>query len=139
MNPGIIDTNIFVTALMRDSHTSECRSFLRMLEEGTAFARLDVLVVHELTYSLPRSAKMSKPAIVSYLNEILTWPGIIADKSTLLAAIQTWSRTASLSFVDAYLGTLAKMDGCEIYTKNIKDFVPQGVTTPVRLPGTENT
>ncbi len=46
---GLIDTNLFIHAHTTDSASDECREFLRALEAGTVRARLEPLILHELS------------------------------------------------------------------------------------------
>jgi hypothetical protein len=77
---------------------------------------------------------MNRNAVAIYLNEILSWPGIIADKEILITAISSWTQFSSVSFVDAYLGALSRRDGALVYTKNTRDFSIQGLGVPSTLP-----
>lgn len=56
-SPGLIDTNLFVHAHANDDATAECQAFLAALEQGRVRARLEPLVLHELSYALPRSIR----------------------------------------------------------------------------------
>lgn len=86
------------------------------MERGEIRARLEPLVLHELTYVLPRLVKqMGRQDVATYLIVVITWPGVDADKEML---------------VDAYLASLANRDRCPVYTKNIQAFSAQGVEVP---------
>jgi len=39
-----------------------------------------------------------------------------------------------LAFVDSYLAALAAQRQCPVYTKNVREFVEQGVVVPQTLP-----
>lgn|GEM_PF-4904069 len=134
MSEGILDSNILVSALTNDVHSEECKTFLNELRDGTQSARLEALVLHELAYVLLRVFKLDRKTIVGYMNEVVSWPGVIGDKDLLLATIDVWFRNPGLSFVDAYLGSLAQRLGLPVYTKNIKDFEAQQAIVPNPLP-----
>jgi predicted nucleic acid-binding protein len=77
---GLVDTNVFIHALATDEHTEECQRFLALLEGGALSARLEVAVLHELSYMLKRFQKlMTRDDIGAYLLGVLGWPGIEAD------------------------------------------------------------
>jgi predicted nucleic acid-binding protein len=135
MAEGILDTNILVHALMRDSVSEECRDLLRAIGIGQERAILDPLVVHEATYALQRVVRLSRSAAADYLLDVLAWPGIIADRPVLVDALGRWKATQGLGFVDAYLVARASIEGVPIYSKNIRELVAQGATVPDPLPG----
>lgn len=54
---GLLDTNVVVHAHTTDARSEECRRFLRALESGTVRARLEPLILHELSYALPHYVK----------------------------------------------------------------------------------
>jgi predicted nucleic acid-binding protein len=134
-DPGVLDTNVFVHAQTTDDHSAECRGFLGALERGDVEARLEPLVLHELSYVLPRYVKqMSRVGVAAYLLTVLSWPGVQGDKSLMADAVERWRDTPRLAFVDAYLAAIANRDGCPIYTKNVAELAGQGVSVPQRLP-----
>jgi hypothetical protein len=98
---------------------------------------LDPLVLHELTYVLPRYVQqMSRQDVARYLAVVLSWPGIIGDKDTMIDAVQRWRDTPGLAFVDAYLAARAAAESRPIYTKNVRELRGQGVDVPDPLPST---
>lgn len=132
---GLVDTNVFIHAHSTDSLSTECRAFLTALESGQLRARLEPLILHELSYALPRYVKgMSRNEIAEYLLMVLSWPGIEADKSILADAVVRWRKTPGLAFVDAYLAALGTRLACPIYSKNVRELAGQGVVVPDPLP-----
>ena len=92
-------------------------------------------MLHELSYALPRFVRqMTRDDIAAYMVMVLGWPGVHGNKDVLLAAVGRWWGTPGLSFVDAFLVTLAAERGCPVYTKNIREFAGQGVVVPDPLP-----
>jgi predicted nucleic acid-binding protein len=70
---GLLDTNIFIHAHTTDVHAQECQRFLAALESGRLRARLEPLVLHELSYALPRYIKqMTRPEVAEYLLTVLS-------------------------------------------------------------------
>ncbi|MCC7369281.1 MAG: type II toxin-antitoxin system VapC family toxin [Chloroflexi bacterium] len=133
--PGLLDTNIFLHAHTTDAHSQECQRFILALEIGRVRARLEPMVVHELSYALPRYLQqMTRADVAEYLEMILSWPGVEADKETLLDTIRRWGSTPGLAFVDAYLAALASRRRCSVYTMNLRELRSQGVDAPSPLP-----
>lgn len=140
MSAGLIDTNIFLHAQMNDTASEECRRFLARLARGEETAEIDALVVHELTYALPRVVKqMDRQQVAAYVLMVLGWPGIIGDKVRLRDAINSWGKAQRPAFVDAYLAVRAASEGRVIFSKNVRELVRQGATVPDPLPGTGQT
>jgi predicted nucleic acid-binding protein len=98
---------------------------------------LDPLVLHELTYVLPRYVQqMSRADVARYLEAVLSWPGIIGDTDTMIDAVERWGSTPGLSFADAYLAARAAAEARPVFTTNIRELRGQGVDVPDPLPTT---
>ncbi|MGI8477024.1 MAG: PIN domain-containing protein [Thermomicrobiales bacterium] len=135
MSDGFIDTNVFIHALARDSHSAECLGFLGALSEGSVQAIVDPLIVHELTCTLPRFARqMSRQDIADFVTGVLNFPGVISERDLLTEALARWARTPGLGFVDAVLGVRAIRMSAPVYTKNVRHFAGHGVDVPDPLP-----
>ena len=135
MNDGLVDTNVFIHAHANDRFSAECRAFLLALEQGRVEAHLEPIVLHELSYALPRYVKqMTRQETAAYLAMVIGWDGIQGDKHVMADAVQRWHDTAGLSFADAYLSALAWQRGCPVYTKNVREVAGQGIQTPDPLP-----
>jgi predicted nucleic acid-binding protein len=131
MNDGLLDTNIVIHARSTDENSVECREFLRELHRGQIQVQLDPLVVHELTYALPRYVKqLGRRDVATYLISIIEWPGVIANKALLVEALTRWGNTPGLGFVDAYLAARARVEDRPVYTKNVRELVGCGATVP---------
>jgi predicted nucleic acid-binding protein len=132
---GLLDTNVFIHAYANDAHTAECRAFLLAVERGDVLVRLEPLVLHELSYALPRYLKqMSRTDVARYLLMVLSWKGVRGETDTMVAAVERWLASPNLAFVDAYLCAVAKRDGRPIYSKNVDELRAQEVEVPVRFP-----
>jgi predicted nucleic acid-binding protein len=135
MAEGLLDTNVFIHAHAHDSGSDECRRFLAALEQGHLRARLEPLVLHELSYALPHFVKqMTRTQVAEYLLMVLGWDGVQGDKDIMVDAVDRWGKSAGLSFVDAYLAALATQQGRPVYTKNVRELTGQGVSVPQPLP-----
>jgi predicted nucleic acid-binding protein len=135
MATPLIDTNVFVHAQTTDDWSEECRRFLRAVERGAVAAWLDPMVLHELSYALPRYAKqMTREDVARYLLSVLGWQGIEGDKDLMIDIVHRWQHAPGLSFVDAYLGARAAREARPVFTINIRDLEGQGAEVPQPLP-----
>jgi predicted nucleic acid-binding protein len=77
MADGLLDTNIFLHAQAQDSASEERRAFLRALERGSVRADLEPMILHELSYALPRFIKqMTRDDVAAYLAMVIGWQGV---------------------------------------------------------------
>lgn len=131
---GFVDTNVFIHALTNDPLSDECLAFLNALERGEQSAYLHTMVVHELTYAIPRYLKgITRLGIAEYVYSVLSWPGIVVDDDLLVEVIRTWARTTH-GFVDVYLSVLARKHNVAIFTKNVRHLKELGAVVPDPLP-----
>jgi predicted nucleic acid-binding protein len=134
MNDPLLDTNVFIHALTHDAHSAACQSLLKALSSGAARAMLDPVVVHELTYVLPRYVKgMTRGDIAQYLTSNMSWEGVVADKDTLTEALRLWS-TRPDGFIDAYLSARAVRENREVYSRNADDLRGCGAIVVAKWP-----
>jgi len=120
---GVIDTNVFIHANANDPLTAECLAVLDGLARGTHRARLEPLVLHKLTHTLPRVFKqLARRGITAYLLAVLAWPGIEGEPDVMRDAVQRWGRTPGLGVVDAYLAALAARPRWPVFAKNVREL-----------------
>ncbi len=132
---GLLDTNVFIHAHATDAHSAECQQFLAALESGAVRARIEPLILHELSYALRHYLKqITREETAQYLLSVLTWKGVEGEKDLLAQTVQRWASTPGLSLPDAYLAEIASRDGCEVYTKNVGELRAQGALVPDPLP-----
>jgi len=133
---GFIDTNVFIHAQTHDAHAEECLRFLEAVDSGSVQARIDPIVLHELSYALPHYRRgMTRQEIAEYLLAVLAWGGITGEKGLLVDAVERWRDTPGLAFVDAYLVSLAARAQAPVYSKNVAELRRQGALVPDPLPG----
>lgn len=135
---GWLDTNIFIHAIkINDPHRPRCLDLLKALEDGRAEGWLAPTVAHELSYVLSRLPHFNtRTAIGTYLNAILSYPGVrAADKPLLVATVARWAGD-TMGFVDALLAELAQRDGLPVCSVNARDFpaTPNSYATAVLNP-----
>lgn len=101
---GLLDTNVVMHALTHDPHAEECVRFVEGLERGTRRARLEPMVLHELSYAFGHYVKgATRAQIAQTLLSVLSWPGITGEKAVMTDAVHRWLGTPGLALVDAYL------------------------------------
>lgn len=124
MLEGYVDTNVFLHAQANDAHTSGCRALLRAAADGQITLRVDPLVLHELTYVLPRYVKtMTRSDVVLYCRSVLQWPGIHLDEAPFwLMVLETWEADERLSWTDAVLIRRAQDTALPLWSRNHRDF-----------------
>jgi predicted nucleic acid-binding protein len=133
---GLLDTNVFIHAHSSDTHAGDCRAFLSALERGERRARIEPLILHELSYALPHYVKqMGREDVAQYVLMVLSWPGVVGDISLMIDTVQRWRTTPGLSFADAYLSAIAVREAVPVYSKNVKELRGQGVDVPATLSG----
>ncbi len=132
---SLLDTNVFIHAHTNDRHSKECRTLLGALERGERKARLEPLILHELSCALPHYLKqMSREDVGQYLLMVLSWPGVVGDIGLMVDTVERWRGAPGLSFADAYLSAAALREGVPVLSKNVKELRAQGVDVPSPLP-----
>jgi predicted nucleic acid-binding protein len=134
VSDGLLDTNVLVHSILDDIPSEECRKFLAMVEAGERRVRLEVYVVHELTFVLGRVRRqMSRQEIVEFLYQVIEWPGIECDRELLIGTLDRWQQRKGIAFVDALLATQARLSNTRIFSKNVREFRDTGIEVPEPL------
>ncbi|MBV8084334.1 MAG: type II toxin-antitoxin system VapC family toxin [Chloroflexi bacterium] len=123
---GWLDTGVFIHALFpNDPLSIPARNVLARVAGGDASAWLDVVVVHELTYVLPRTklpAFGQRSAVAEYIGRVLALESVHADaKDELLETLAVW-RVRQVAFADARLTVMAGRRGLPVCSPNRRDF-----------------
>lgn len=139
---GWLDANVLIHPLFEnDPESPACRQILQDLEEGRAEAWIDVLTVHEVSYTLLRVLATRFPSpreVVEYLASILLLDAVrCPDKEVLLAALQRWAERGPKfgGFADAWLAVRAQRSGLPVCSVNGRDFPDVVNTYPLAEPG----
>lgn len=124
---GWLDTNVFVHAQTRDASSAACRALLRALDHGEAAGWLDPVVLHELSYVLPRVLRWDRETVAQYLSAVLLAPGVRVEggNDVLLDAVVRWARTGA-AFADAVLAARAAATDQSVCTVNVTDMARLG-------------
>jgi predicted nucleic acid-binding protein len=131
VSDGLLDTNVVVHVFDRMPPGPECAAFLGAIESGRVRAVLEPLVIHELTYVLPRFQKQfDRTDVARFLIDLVKMPGIVADKELLVETLQLWSVTPGLGFVDACLVARGRREDRSIFTKNLRELRRLGANVP---------
>ena len=92
-----------------------------------------MLVLHELTYVLPRTklpAFVDRCGVVEYLRRILALAGVHAEaKDDLLETLVLWGK-GHFGFTDTRLAVLATHRRMRVCSPNARDFPPQANSFP---------
>lgn len=68
-------------------YTEECRHCLALVEQGRIRAHLEPLILHELSYALPRHRKQITPTQgAEILLMILSWHGVRGENCLMIDA-----------------------------------------------------
>jgi predicted nucleic acid-binding protein len=132
---GFLDSNIVIHAFARDTRSEECRQLLTAIREGAVAAILDPLVVHEITYSLPRYMKqISRTEVADHLQSLLLARGVLGDKPVISEALNLWRDNPGAGFVDCYLAVRASERSLPVFTMNVRHLRQLGADAPEPLP-----
>jgi len=133
---GLLDTNVIIHSLADDPLSVECWNFMQQVRSGQVSVILDPLVIHELTYALPRYAKQwERTEIAGFIETLLHLPGVSGDTSRMVRAIGFWKENTGVGFVDCYLAVLANDEQLPVYTKNVRHLRRLAAEAPDPLPG----
>lgn len=117
-----VDTNIVLRFLLNDVPAQTARS--KKLLAGSPVYVSDV-VVTETVYVLEQTLKYDRSFISSLLRMFLGLPGVSHNDHILPAVFSLFEQKPSLSFVDCYAATEAKIFGTKLYTFD-KKLINQG-------------
>ncbi|HLG74271.1 MAG TPA: hypothetical protein VK009_27940 [Chloroflexota bacterium] len=131
---GWLDTALFIHLLFQnDRLRPRCREIVHQLETDEATGWFDVLVIHELTYSLPRTKLpqfATRQGIADYIRGFVELDSVQAEsKDELLEGLELWAQ-GRVSFTDARLAVLARQRGMVLCSPNEKDFEAELNTFP---------
>lgn len=128
---AILDSNVVLEAVKHGDNAEACEWLLRQVGDGSIRVIVEPIVVHELTYVIPRYLKQAtRPQIARIILSVLQAPGAEDPTGMLVTAVRSWRDTQGQSFVDAYLATVARAQRRTVLTLNTKDFEPHGVDAP---------
>ena len=128
---GLLDTNVVVHSLVNDAHSEECRRFLQQVREGHVLVQVDPLVLHEITYAVPKVARHMTPSITAdLLDSLLHMRGVVGDTRVLITAVALWKDHPGLGFVDCYLAARSTALHVSVFSKNVRDLRRLGAHVP---------
>lgn len=123
---GWLDATVFIHVLFsNDPHRARCQTILEAIESGSGEGWIDPVVIHELTYVLPRFLPDrfgKRIAVAEYLLSFLTLDSLHStERDLLIATLQIWS-SGSIGFADARLTALAHSTSMTVCSVNQRDF-----------------
>lgn len=108
-----LDTNVVLRFLLNDVPSQTARA--RALFSKPAVYVSDV-VISEVAFVLERAMRFDRPYIGSLLKALMALPNLTVGSHFWLEAISLFESKKSLSFVDCYAATEAKVFGGTLYT-----------------------
>ncbi len=121
----VIDANVFIRSIMGPRAPSDLPLFeaakmlFRGMRDGRHLLTTNDAVIAEVVYVLnaPREYRLPRDEIAAQLRALVDYAGFrIAGKAALLEALDVWTATPSLSFVDALTICRARDGGHELAT-----------------------
>ena len=117
-----VDTNIVLRFLLNDVPAQTSRS-KKLLSSSPVY--VSDVVVTETVYVLEQTLKYDRSFISSLLRMFLDLPGVSHNDHILPDVFSLFEQKPSLSFVDCYAATEAKIFGTKLYTFD-KKLINQG-------------
>lgn len=118
MPKNILDTNLIIRFLVNDDLQKAAR-VKKVLQESKTANILPDLVVAEIIWVLSSYYELDKDSIISKIRALIHVKTIDCNKTLLDLSLANWEKY-NISFVDAYLISLAKLKGLNIYSYDLK-------------------
>lgn len=101
---SLLDTNIILRFILNDDPllSTKAKTIFGKIEREKIKVFLSLLTVSEVIFTLERSYKLPKTAIIDKISSIASIPNIFVEKQNLLKEIFSYYRNQNLSFIDSY-------------------------------------
>lgn len=101
---SLLDTNIILRFILNDDPllSTKAKTIFGKIEREKIKVFLSLLTVSEVIFTLERSYKLPKTAIIDKISSIASIPNIFVEKQNLLKEIFSYYQNQNLSFVDSY-------------------------------------
>lgn len=101
---SLLDTNIILRFILNDDplFSTKAKTIFGKIEREKIKVFLSLLTVSEVIFTLERSYKLPKTAIIDKISSIASIPNIFVEKQNLLKEIFSYYQNQNLSFVDSY-------------------------------------
>jgi len=118
MPKNIIDTNLIIRFLVNDDPQKAAR-VKKVLQESKTANVLPDLVIAEIIWVLSSYYELDKVSIISKIRALIHVKTVDCNKALLDQALANWEKY-NISFVDAYLVSVAKLKSLNIYSYDLK-------------------
>src|SRR3989344_9658979 len=117
MPKNIIDTNLIIRFLVNDDPQKAAR-VKKVLQESKTANVLPDLVIAEIIWVLSSYYELDKVSIISKIRALIHVKTVDCNKALLDQALANWEKY-NISFVDAYLVSVAKLKSLNIYSYDL--------------------
>lgn len=121
----LIDTNLIIRFLVNDDPQKAAR-VKKVLQENKTTNILPDLVIAEIIWVLSSYYELDKDSIINKIRALIHVKTIDCNKTLLDQSLAIWEKY-NISFVDAYLISVAKLKGLNIYSYDLKFDKVDGV------------
>ena len=126
MSGKLLDANIIIRFLVSDDPNKANRVEKLLANQNNKNILADI-VVAEIIWVLGSYYQFDKSSILESLKALIHYKSIMCNKTLLESALTIWEKY-NISFVDAYLISLAKLKGLDICSYDFKFDKVDGVT-----------
>ena len=126
MPKSLIDTNLIIRFLVNDDLQKAAR-VKKILQESKVANILPDLVIAEIIWVLSSYYELEKASIINKIRALIHVKTIECNKTLMDQSLTNWEKY-NISFVDAYLVSVAKLKGLNIYSYDFKFDKVDGVT-----------
>ncbi len=126
MSKKLLDANIIIRFLVSDDPNKASRVEKLLANENNKNILLDT-VVAEIIWVLGSYYQFDKSSILESLKALIHYKSVMCNRALLERALTIWEKY-NISFIDAYLVSVAKLKGLNIYSYDFKFDKVDGVT-----------
>lgn len=118
----VIDTNLLIRALIDESPE------LTKIIANTDEVHIPLPIFFETAFVLEKFYKQSREMIIDYIFTIVSYDNVFTDKNSLKEILYIYERKHSLSIIDCFLITYAKIYNLKVKTldKSLKKHINGG-------------
>ena len=120
----LLDTNIILRFILDNDPalSPKAKAIFENISRKNIKVFVSLLTISEVIFTLERSYKLPKKALVDKLLAIISQPNIIVEKQDLLKGIFSYYLNQNLSFVDSYHVTIMDKKGINQIHSFDRDF-----------------
>ena len=125
MSGKLLDANIIIRFLVSDDPNKANRVEKLLAGQNNKNILVDI-VVAEIIWVLGSYYQFDKSSIIESLKALIHYKSIVCNKTLLESALTLWEKY-NISFIDAYLISVAKLKSLNIYSYDVKFDKVDGV------------